>query len=657
MASKKPASELDLEQFRPQAVAQAAPEPALDLEGFRPADAPARTAPTDNRSIVDRVKERLGRGLDEAARAGRESGGTPVGYVRALARGTSEALFGEGAGAAVDKAAEQGLSAGFGDEARGFVAGAKNLLLPPSAGGGQSVSDALPAYRAERDADRAEQDRLKAQHPGLYTATEIAASVALPSPAGAVKAVGLGGRLKQAGVAAAEAGAIGLGSSTADLTEGDIKGAAKDTAAAAGLGAAGNIAGQAVGKGVSTVKNAVVSKLTGSKDDLVDRILNEIATGPTDLKTTPTKAKLVDKARDAIESEVVGGPDAKKVRDAFLSEAKEGRAQLAPILSDVNTVIRAGYEDIAKAGRAGVEPATYTARLEEAIKEAAQNGDAQRASVLKGVNERFQTMLADATSPEPAILQRKVEEIRAKAAEALKAGDANGAAELEELAKLTEKVADEKTWRPDLETIRRFTTRAQEEAASAIGGLNLHLSARLKNEASAVTSKIMSDFLDAAVKGDEKLEKVASTIRRNNERYHALKTIDDALSLRQWKENTVDTPLTRAAKAVAPGVGQGVGTGVVAGVLTGDDPMERATNATIGAVGLGAAAAVTRKALPSAARALDRKLTTAALDEIVKTAGPARAEAVERARRAGVSEKVIRAILAARKPDQAEDRP
>lgn len=131
----------------------------------------------------------------------------------------------------------QGLSFGFADE----LTGALESMLGPK------------TYEQARDESRSNYDKAEAANPKTYMAGEVAGSVAPAIAAtvatGGAAAPGLAATAAKAiapttlkGMAALGA-VTGLGHSDADLTKGDVAGAAKDTALGAGEGfVAGGVA-------------------------------------------------------------------------------------------------------------------------------------------------------------------------------------------------------------------------------------------------------------------------------------------------------------------------------------------------------------------------------------------------------------------------------
>lgn len=157
-----------------------------------------------------------------------ESGGR--GFLQGASAGFSDE--GIGAAGAVSDAANGGQPTGWKEKAMQFAAGPASTVAQAGANlyrGNTSVSDIVKNYVAKRDAERNANDAAHSANPATYTGGNIAGALAttplLPG-AGTVRG------------AAALGGAYGLGNSNADLTKGEYKRAALDTAVGAGTGAA-----------------------------------------------------------------------------------------------------------------------------------------------------------------------------------------------------------------------------------------------------------------------------------------------------------------------------------------------------------------------------------------------------------------------------------
>lgn len=169
----------------------------------------------------------------------------------------------------------QGATLGFGDELEGLIQAAGRKYLPDALGGG-SAADATRSvtdlYREGRDVARRENDAAEEAHPALYTAGDVAGGLIttplLPGGGAAVEAealakAGLTQAAKKVALRAAvktgaELGAAsGLGTSRADLTRGDVAGAAADTLKGGVFGGAAGGAGEIVGSKIGAAAEGV----------------------------------------------------------------------------------------------------------------------------------------------------------------------------------------------------------------------------------------------------------------------------------------------------------------------------------------------------------------------------------------------------------------
>lgn len=176
------------------------------------------------------------------------------------------------------RGASQGLTLGFGDE---IVGGLESAFTDKS-------------YTQARDESRLANEAARAANPATYLGSEVAGSI------GASFVPGMGATTIPRLVAM---GAVqGLGSSTADLTKGEVLGAAKDTALGAGIagtiGTAAPYVGKAIkglGKGLSNVAEGAGEILqnegskTLSKAMGIQRGVSNIRAGTDTLFKTPSK--------------------------------------------------------------------------------------------------------------------------------------------------------------------------------------------------------------------------------------------------------------------------------------------------------------------------------------------------------------------------------
>lgn len=137
--------------------------------------------------------------------------------------------------------ASQGASMGWGDEGSALIV----ALAKKMTSRGQGTFE--ENYVKARDHLRAKIDEAKEANPKTYLAGEIGGGIATAPLAGEGNVARL-----------AALGAIqGLGNSEADLTKGDVLGAARDTAIGGTIGAAMKPVGWAVGKAGSAIKNMI----------------------------------------------------------------------------------------------------------------------------------------------------------------------------------------------------------------------------------------------------------------------------------------------------------------------------------------------------------------------------------------------------------------
>ena len=130
------------------------------------------------------------------------------------------------------RGAEQGALAGFGDETNAAL----STLLDSTLGRNKALG-VVDDYKKNREESRAAMDAAHSQHPWIYNTGSVLGSL-IPAAAtggGSLAEQGLAGVAKMGGAYGA---AAGLGNSTADLTQGQVGQAAKDTAVGGALGAA-----------------------------------------------------------------------------------------------------------------------------------------------------------------------------------------------------------------------------------------------------------------------------------------------------------------------------------------------------------------------------------------------------------------------------------
>ena len=171
------------------------------------------------------------------------------------------------------RGAAQGASFGFADELTG--AGEALATTAPS---GNYLEDLLTNYKKARDESRAAYKAAEQANPKSYMAGDIAGGVGtglLTGGAGAVGSIGkVAGKesLKQLAKLGAKQGAIqGLGLSEADLTEGELGQAAKDTAIGAGVGGVAGAIVPMAAKGAGKLVSEATDYLTDKSPMLLEK--------------------------------------------------------------------------------------------------------------------------------------------------------------------------------------------------------------------------------------------------------------------------------------------------------------------------------------------------------------------------------------------------
>ncbi len=167
--------------------------------------------------------------------------------------------------------AEQGATLGFSDEIRGAVGAAKDVAFDER----YKLNDLVARYDVNRDQARAMLEKSRRDNPTSYLAGEIGGAGATSLVPGVGLARGAGA-LAALGQGAAYGAVSGLGNSQADLTKGDVAGAARDV----GKGA---LTGGAVGGLVTPLGNAAIR---GSK----------AITNPANIRALAENQPLLEKA-------------------------------------------------------------------------------------------------------------------------------------------------------------------------------------------------------------------------------------------------------------------------------------------------------------------------------------------------------------------------
>lgn len=174
--------------------------------------------------------------------------------------------------------------------ARGLAQGASLGFADEISGAAESLFTDKP-YAQARDESRANFKRAEEANPMTYGAGQIGGAVGtafVPGMQGA-------GLAKLAGMGAA----AGLGISEADLTQGDVMGAARDTAIGAGTG----LAAGAIAKGASSLIGSAGRGLQGVADDAAQNLRGPVTQGhawnPSRVVQAPPASRIGELAKTA----------------------------------------------------------------------------------------------------------------------------------------------------------------------------------------------------------------------------------------------------------------------------------------------------------------------------------------------------------------------
>ena len=169
--------------------------------------------------------------------------------------------------------AVQGASFHMADEVSAGIDTTKEVLKSVAAHyneiGAKGITDALPnikeTYNARLEQERLLLEQARKKHPASFTTGEIAGSLlSTTATFGAGSIVGAGGFLASTGGSLIAGGAISAAHGFGSSEEETIAGMLEDTAKAAALGAAGDVAGRAVGTAVQPLAKAALDKVSTS---------------------------------------------------------------------------------------------------------------------------------------------------------------------------------------------------------------------------------------------------------------------------------------------------------------------------------------------------------------------------------------------------------
>lgn len=229
------------------------------------------------------------------------------------------------------RGAAQGLSFGLADEATGAAEAAKDWLM-------NDPSGFMENYKKHRDESRSAYKAAETANPGTFMTGQFAG--------GAGTALLSGGT--GLGALAAQGALQGLGSSEADLTEGNYKGAIGDTVIGGSLGAIGEAGGRLIGKGLSKIPfskafDSVSSGLRDTAENLAVKATG--ATGNQANKFAPNAG------RELLDRGIVRfGRTAEDVAERAAGASKEAGEAIGSALKDLDARgVKASVENVTKA--------------------------------------------------------------------------------------------------------------------------------------------------------------------------------------------------------------------------------------------------------------------------------------------------------------------
>lgn len=224
------------------------------------------------------------------------------------------------------RGAASGLSFNLADELTGALEAAGKTAI-----GQDDYKNLLENYKKYRDESRAGYKAAEEANPATFMAGDVGAGLAtglLTGGAGAIANLGKVG-LKQGAKELAKQGAkqgaaYGLGASEAELTEGDVLGAAKDTAIGAGVGATMGAVLPTIAKGASKAAGAIGETITDKAPALTEKATQAFDLAQRGINTVGKKA------REAVGTDATD--IANKLINDFRTQYKQGSEKVGTAL-------------------------------------------------------------------------------------------------------------------------------------------------------------------------------------------------------------------------------------------------------------------------------------------------------------------------------------
>ncbi len=247
------------------------------------------------------------------------------------------------------RGAAQGATLGFSDEISG-------LPLAATAAMSGDPSKILEAYRKSRDQSRGANELARQTNPGSFAAGEVGGGIASAFVPGmnaltGAKALNTFGN---AALSGARVGALmGLGTSNADLTKGDVGNAAVDVGVGAGTGAATSLLTKGA---IDTVKSlnptGVATKLSKVFFGTPEEVTEAYIANPEAVKNSPMRYELAQKFEEAVgelkKQVAEGSQTARKALENIKVAGSESAGTLEPITTGLEKRSEGVWDDPAR---------------------------------------------------------------------------------------------------------------------------------------------------------------------------------------------------------------------------------------------------------------------------------------------------------------------